>query len=416
MTGQPDQDLRAGGGDNLARRRNAENLARHWDLDPAWLHLNHGSFGACPRAVLAAQSELRARLERDPVGFFIAELEPLWDEARRVLAEFVGAPANDIVFLPNATTAVSTVLRSLDFAPGDEILTTNHEYNACRNALDVVAARSGARVVTARIPFPVAGPAAIVDAVLARVTERTRLLLIDHVTSPTALVLPIEPIVRACAERGIDTLVDGAHGPGMLALSLQALGCAYYTGNLHKWVCAPKGAAFLYVRPERQDRIRPLTISHGANSPRRDRSRFLLEFDWLGTDDPSAQLCVPHAIRFVGGLLPGGWEAVRARNRALAIEARALLAEAWQLEPPCPEAMLGSMAALILETARLPAPLAAAPYQDPLERELAERYRVRVPVIPWPDPPLRLVRISAQLYNDREQYARLAEAVSKISR
>jgi isopenicillin-N epimerase len=255
-----------------------------------------------------------------------------------------------------------------------------------------------------------------VEAVLERITARTRLVLIDHVTSPTALVLPVEPILRVCAERGIDTLIDGAHGPGMLDLSLARLGCAYYTGNLHKWVCAPKGAAFLYVRPDRQDRIRPLTISHGANSPRRDRSRFQLEFDWLGTDDPSAQLCVPHAIRHMGALVPGGWEAVRAHNRALAAEGRALLAEAWKIELPCPAEMLGSMAALILETGRLPAPLEAAPYQDPLERELAERYRIRVPVIPWPDPPMRIVRISAQLYNDREQYSRLAEAVNEIRR
>ena len=392
----------------------AADLARHWDLDPGVLHLNHGSFGACPRPVLAAQSELRARLERDPMGFFITELEPLWDEARCALAEFVGAPAQDVALLSNATSAVSAVLRSLEFSPGDEILTTNHEYNACRNALDMVAGRAGARLVTARIPFPVEGPEAIVAAVLGAVTPRTRLLLIDHVTSPTALVLPIEPIIRACAARGIDTLVDGAHGPGMLDLRVDGLGCAYYAGNLHKWVCAPKGAAFLYVRPDRQACIRPLAISHGANSPRRDRSRFQLEFDWTGTDDPTAQLCIPHAIRWLGSLLPGGWAAVRDRNRALAAEARALLAAALGTPPPCPESMLGSMAALILETGNLPAALAAAPYQDPLEKTLAERYRIRVPVIPWPDPPMRIVRISAQLYNHHAQYGRLAGALREI--
>ncbi len=378
------------------------------------MHLNHGSFGACPRPVLVAQSELRARLERDPVGFFVVELEPLWDEARDALAEFVGAPAQDVVLLSNATSAINTVLRSLPLSPGDEILTTNHEYNACRNALDFVAGRAGARVVVARIPFPVDGPDAIVAAVLAQVTPRTRLLLIDHVTSPTALVLPIEPIIEACAEWGIDTLVDGAHGPGMLDLRVADLGCAYYAGNLHKWVCAPKGAAFLYVRPDRQDRIHPLAISHGANSLRRDRSRFQLEFDWTGTDDPTAQLCVPHALRFLGSLLTGGWPALRARNRALAAEARALLASALGVEPPCPASMLGSMATLILGTDEMPVPLSATPYQDPIERELAERYRIRVPVMAWPDPPLRIVRISAQVYNYHEQYERLAEALREI--
>jgi isopenicillin-N epimerase len=200
----------------------------------------------------------------------------------------------------------------------------------------------------------------------------------------------------------------------MLDLRLDGLGCAYYAGNLHKWVCAPKGAAFLYVRPDRQACIRPLAISHGANSPRRDRSRFQLEFDWTGTDDPTAQLCIPHAIRWLGSLLPGGWAAVRARNRALAAEARALLAGTLGVPLPCPESLLGSMAALILETGRLPAPLAAAPYQDPLERTLAERYHIRVPVMPWPDPPMRIVRISAQLYNHLAQYNRLAEAMREI--
>ena len=389
----------------------AQALHWQWPLDPDILFLNHGSFGACPIPVLQAQLRVLERLERNPVGFLTREFEPQLDEARRALAEFVEAPAEDLVFVPNATTGVNTVLRSLPLDRGDEILVTSHEYNACRNALDFIAGLAGARVVTVSIPFPIAGPELIVSAVLERVTPRTRLLLIDHVTSPTALILPVEPLVRELNARGIDTLVDGAHGPGMLPLQLQALGAANYTGNCHKWLCAPKGAGFLYARPDRQVGLRPLVISHGANATRRDRSRFRLEFDWTGTQDPAPYLCVPVAIRVLGSLLPGGWNALRARNHALAVEGRRILCEALGIAPPCPEEMLGSMAALPLETGEAAAPADGVPVDDPLERALFDRYRIVVPVFRWPDPPARIVRISAQAYNRAEQYDRLARAL-----
>ncbi len=384
--------------------------AKHWGLDPNVLHLNHGSFGACPREVLASQQELRDELERDPTGFLVHRHESLTDRARAALGAFLGAPADDLVFVPNATTGVNAVLRSLPLSPGDELLATNHEYNACRNVLEHVAARRAAKVVIAGLPFPVRHHQELIDAVLERISPRTRLVLIDHVTSPSALILPIEPIVRQCAERGIWTLIDGAHGPGMLPLDVAALGCSFYTGNLHKWVCAPKGAAFLYARPQVQAHLRPLTISHGANSPRTDRSRFQIEFGWTGTHDPTPYLVVPEALRVMEAMAPGGWPEVRARNHELVLQARDLLTAAWDLAPTCPDAMQGSMAALVLERDVLPDPPTKDSYQDPLERVLSERYAIRVPVIPWPDPPMRLLRISAQLYNRLEDYQRLADA------
>jgi isopenicillin-N epimerase len=387
-------------------------IRKLWSLEHGIDFLNHGSFGACPRPVRDYQVRVRERLERQPVRFFIEECEPLMDEARSVLADFLGAQPADLVFLPNATAGVNTVLRSLALRRGDELIVTDHAYNACRNALDYVAARSKTPVRPVSVPFPLRGPKDVVAPIMNAVTARTRLALLDHVTSPTALVWPIGELVRELDRRGVDTLVDGAHAPGMLPLDLDRLGAAYYTGNCHKWICAPKGSGFLHVRRDRQDGLRPLAISHGANSPRRDRSLFLLEFGWTGTSDPSPYLCVPEAIRVMGGLLSGGWPAVMRRNRALALEGRTILCQALALEPPCPEDMVGSMAAVPLP--RLRPRGAMRPGLDPLQVRLWRKFRIEVPVIPWPEPPERLLRISAQVYNSKDQFERLAKALTNL--
>jgi isopenicillin-N epimerase len=345
--------------------------------------------------VLEQQGQLREELEREPVDFLVRRLPDLWDAARARLAGFLGADPQGLVALANATTAVNTVLRSLVLEPGDELLLTDHAYPASRNALERVAAGSRARVVVARVPFPCDSPGVVTEAVLAGVTPRTRLAMIDHVTSPTGMVLPVGEIVRALDARGVDALVDGAHAPGMLPLALDHLASAYYAGNCHKWLCAPKGAGFLHVRADRRDGVRPLVTSHGATERRAGRSPFHDEFDWMGTDDPTPFLCVPAAIEFLGSLLPGGWPEVYERNRRLALEGRAILASALGLGPPCPDEMIGSLAALPLPDGI-----------DPLQAALREQ-GIEVPVIAWPQRPKRLIRISAQLYNDRSQYVRL---------
>lgn len=348
-------------------------------------------------------------MEREPVLFVHRDLEGLLDHARIALADFLGADADDIAFVTNATSGVNTVLRSLRFAPGDELLTTDHEYNACRNALDLAAATWGARVVTARVPFPLRDPAQVVEALTAAATPRTKLVLVDHVTSPTGMVLPVERIVAAFAERGIDVLVDGAHAPGMLPLELRRLGAAYYTGNCHKWLCTPKGSAFLHVRRDRQAAIRPLAISHGANSTRTDRSRFRLEFDFCGTCDASPWLAIPAALAFLGRLLPGGIPALMAHNRALALRARDLLCSALGSAPPCPDSMIGSLASIVLD------PLALDPVGplglDQLQVRLWDQWRIEIPVMRWASPRLRMLRVSPQAYNTIEQYEYLARAV-----
>jgi len=393
---------------------------RHlWPLDPNVDFLNHGSFGATPTPVLQAQAAIRQRMEAEPVAFFARDLEELTDGARAALGAFVGADPDDLAFVDNATTGVNAVLRWLPLAAGDELLTTDHEYNACRNAMDAVAASVGARVLTVAIPFPTPGPEDVLERVLAAVTPRTRLAVLDHVTSATALVLPIDELVAELAARGVDTLVDGAHAPGMLGVNLDDLGAAYYAGNLHKWVCAPKGAAFLHVRRDRQAGFHPLVVSHGANSERTDRSRFRLEADWTGTRDPSAWLAVPTAIDLIGGLLPGEWPAVRARNRDLALRARDLLCAALAIPPPAPDAMLGCMASVPLPEEPAAGRVQGVDlYGDPVHDALLER-GIQVMVTPWPQRPdggawRRLIRVSAALHNDLDQFARLAAALPEV--
>ncbi|UBF26446.1 aminotransferase class V-fold PLP-dependent enzyme [Kovacikia minuta CCNUW1] len=388
-------------GDETGHFSHSSAFSRFWLLDPEITFLNHGSFGACPQPVLEAQQRLRERMERQPLQFLDRDIEALLDAARDELAIFVGADSEDLVFVPNATTGVNTVLRSLRFAPGDELLTTNQEYNACRNALNYVAEREGLRVVVAEVPFPIESPQQVIEAVTARISAKTRLALLDHVVSQTGLVFPIAQLIQVLAQRGIETLVDGAHAPGMVPLDLRALGATYYTANGHKWLCSPKGAAFLYVQRDRQPDIHPLTISHGANAPRYDRSRFQLEFGWTGTDDPTAYLCVPEAIRFMESLLPGGWPELMATNRALALSARQSLCQALNLSPPSPEPMVGALAVVSLPD--------GSPQQ--LQKALLERYQIEVPIVPFPGTTSRQVRVSAQLYNHPEQYEYLAEAL-----
>jgi isopenicillin-N epimerase len=375
-----------------------------WLLDPEVTYLNHGSFGSCPQPVLDVQGDFRRRVEREPVRFFERMLEELLDETRVSVGAFLGADPEDLAFVANATTGVNTVLQSLPLGRADELLVTDHAYNACRNALDHCAERAGARVVVVRVPFPVRDPDEIIDGVLAMVTPRTRLALIDHVSSPTALVFPVERLVRELEVRGVETLIDGAHAPGMIPLNLRAMGATYYTANFHKWCCAPKGAGVLYVRRDRQKTIRPLVISHGANSPRTDRSRFLLEFDWTGTRDMSAVLAIPYALRYLDGLVPGGFAALMPMNHALAIEARRILADRLGIDVPCPDDMVGSMATLEL-------PSSEAISAMSLHTTLQDRWRIEVPVFAWPAAPRRFVRVSAQIYNHRAQYERLADAL-----
>jgi isopenicillin-N epimerase len=390
----------------------ASPFADRFVLDPSIHYLNHGSFGACPRDILEAQSALRAELERRPAEFMVKRLPGMLAEVRAELGRFAGADPEGFVFVRNATNAVNAVARSWDLRPGDEILTTSHSYGACRKALEFIAPRRGARLVVASLPFPIGGPDAIADAVLAAVTPRTRLAMLDHVTSPTAIVFPLERLVPALRERGVESIVDGAHALGMLPLALDRLGAAAYTANAHKWLCAPKGAAILHVREDLRRRIRPLAISHGYEGGAGDTDgagtvRFREEWDWTGTDDPTPWLTIPACLRWLGELLPGGWPALVERNHALAVRGRSILLDAFRAAEPCPEAMLGSTASVPLPEGAPESPVARL---GPEALTIWARERGVEPVFfPSPvDPGGKLVRISAQVYNHEEQYRVLA--------
>lgn len=376
-----------------------------WSLSADIHHLNHGSFGAVPIPVQAAQTRWKERWEEATTRFISVEYQPALDEARRAVAGFVGASEEGLAFIRNTTTGIAGVVRSIEtwFNPGDEILTTTQAYNAVRQTLEFTAGRTGARVVAVEIPLQISGPGEVTSRILDAVTDRTRVAVIDHISSPTGQVFPIGEIVSNL-EPAVPVIVDGAHAPGQVPLSIDALGASWYAGNLHKWVCAPRGAGFLVTRSDRIDETYPVVISHGWSAPPGPQ-RYRALFDWLGTDDPSACLSAPDAIRVVASLEPDGWEGVMARNHNLVMAAREVLCDALGVEPPYPESMVGSMAAIPLPD-RSGEP--SADFISPMSMELLSA-GFEVPVSFWPAWPTQVARISAHHYNTLDEYRRLAD-------
>jgi isopenicillin-N epimerase len=367
-----------------------------WALDPDIAYLNHGGFGATPVSVLADQQAWRQALERNPTDFLTRQLPDLLAGVRAELAGFLAAPADALVFVDNATAGTQTVIAQTRLAPGDELLTTDHCYPAVLAQLRRAADTSGAALRIAPVPLPAAGApaltrAGVTEAVLSQLTERTRLLVIDHVASCSGLVFPVADIAAGCHRAGVPVLVDGAHATGMLPLDLGTLGADYWVGNLHKWVCAPKAAAVLYAAPRWRAELRPLIASHGMFDG----------FDWTGTRDPSALLAVPSALSFFAKL---GWPEVRRHNDDLARRGAELAAAQLGTEPPA----AGPGLAAGMRLVPLPAPLDEAGARD-LERRLLTGHGVVAPVTyhgGW-----RWLRVSAQLYNTIDDFERLAKAL-----
>src|SRR5215813_1560174 len=339
-----------------AEIRYGRNLRRLFRLDEAATFLNHGSFGLTPLSVLAAQEALRAEMERQPVQFLgRTNLQPRLRAAAAQLAAFMGAAGEDLVFVDNATTGVNAVLRSFSLKTGDEVLINDHTYPAVRNAVRFVCERAGARIVEARLPFPPESPDAVVAAVTAALTDRTRLAVFDLISSASAIVMPAAALARACRDAGARVVIDAAHGPGMVDLDLPGLGADWVSGNAHKWLFAPKGCALLWAAKAAQQDLHPTVISHGFEQG------FTNEFDWTGTRDPTAWLSVPAALGFYRSMGDG---ALRARNHALALAAADLLVRRWGTEVGAPAGMLGSMAVVRLPGRHPATPAAAQEVHD----------------------------------------------------
>ena len=384
-------------------------IAKHWTFDHSRVFLNHGSFGACPDFVIAEQRKWQNLMEQEPVRFFEELMPDLLLKSREALGSFLSCSADDLAFVSNATSGVNTILRSLNFEEGDEILVPNHAYQACRNTIDFVASRWGAKVVEVAIPFPIDGPQVVIDLMKAACSERTKLVMIDTVTSPTGLRMPFEELTAFFESQGVEVLLDAAHGIGMIPLNLDELGASYVTSNCHKWLCAPKGSAFLYVRHDKQSKIQPLTISHGHTFPLGDTTRFRHEFDWTGTQDISGWCALPAVIEGMAELVDGGWDAIMQHNHNLAIQGRDLLCQRLGIQQPCPNEMIACISTIKLPGEIPPKEKLHEP--DPLHHILSEKYNIQVPVWSWPNPEGRYLRISAQLYNSIEQYELLAEAL-----
>lgn len=366
--------------------------------------LNHGSFGACPRAVFAEYQRWQLELERQPVEFLARRVRGLMRDAREALGRYVGADAEDLVFVPNATTAVNIVARSLPLRTGDEVVVTDHEYGAVDRTWRFVCAESGATLVRAAIAVPVRTAGEIVESVWSAVTPRTRAICLSHITSPTALILPVGEIVRRAREAGIISIVDGAHAPGQIPVDLRALGADFYTANCNKWLCAPKGSGFLYARRERQAQLRPLVVSWGTESSETvTPSAFINELEYQGTRDPAPFLAVPAAIAFQRA---HDWDAVRETAHALAARARESLTALTGLSPLSPDD-----GAWFAQMVSVPLPVA-----DPLavQRRLREEFGIEVVVTRWHED--ALLRVSVQAYNTVEDIGRLVTAVEAVLR
>jgi len=381
-------------------------MLEQWCLDPRVTYLNHGTVGATPRRVLGAQQALREEMERQPSQFMLRELAghvgltppapTRMRAAATVVAGFVGSRGEDIAFVDNATTGANAVLRSFEFQAGDEILVTDHGYGAVTCAAQYVARQRGCTVRVVELPYPVPAPGAIVAAIEAAIGPRTRMAIVDHVSSGSAVVLPIAEVAALCRSRGVALLVDGAHAPGALGLDIPSIGADWYTGNLHKWAWAPRSCGLLWAAPGRQAGLHPTVISWGLDQG------FTTEFDWVGTRDPSSWLAAPEAIAMLGDL---GALAVRDYDHSLAIEAVHRLRDSIGAEVMAPDAMIGTMATVVL-----PARFGATTEDASRLRDLLlMRDGIEVEIHAWKE---RVrVRVSAQVYNETADIDRLVLAL-----
>jgi len=367
-------------------------------LDKGITYMNHGSFGARPKEVFEAQIALKKEFERSPIQFLDREGKERVQHARIIISQFLGCSEKNLGFIENATTGVGCVIQSLNLPVGSELVSTNHVYNGVRQLLAAASERNDWTYREIEVQTPVHSPQQILDTVIDGFSDKTKLLVIDHVASITGVVFPVKELVLACKERGIAILVDGAHAPGMLDLNINQLSPDWYVGNLHKWVCGPPGAGFLWVNDAHLENIHPMTISHFY------KQGFINEFDWQGTRDITSILCAAIAVQWGEKI---GWTHIRNHNHSLAVSMQSKLIDAWKGESLSPSngSMIGSMA-----TVQLPIgfPLVEKTV-DAMQKWLYDQYQIEVPIMLWQD--RTVVRISAQLYTELDDINRLINAV-----
>lgn len=390
---------------SLQKQKRKRLLKTDFLLDPDVIFLNHGSFGATPKPVFADYQAWQLKLERQPVKFIQEMLWPLLADARQKLGDFVGAKANDLVFIPNATFGLNVVARSLTFTPEDEVLTTNHEYGACDNVWQFLSLKQGFCIVRQPIEVPVTTPEAMVTQLWQGVTPRTRIIFLSHISSSTSLCFPVAEICRRARAAGILTIIDGAHVPGQMPLDLQTIDPDFYFGNLHKWLCSPKGSAFLYARADQQSKIEPLVVGWGWGPERTLSygSDFLDYNQWLGTNDVSAYLAVPAAIRFQ---MENHWTAVRHSCHALLTEAIHKICALTGLPSIYPDGVTG----FYHQMATVPLPQLVN--SEAFKEALLQKFNVEVPIVTWNG--RHTIRISVQAYNRPTDIDILLEALKTL--
>lgn len=374
-------------------------VAAQWSISPGVTYLNHGSFGPSPRTVTDVRFKLQRQLESNPMEFLLRQLPEMLDGARTKLAEFIGADADDLALVDNATMGMNIVAATVKLKPGDEVLCNDHEYGAVLRLWERACQRARAKLVVQKIPLPIGPREETAGALLQQASDHTRLIVFSHVTSPTAVIFPAEEICRRARKLGIAVCIDGPHALAMLPLNLESLDCDFYTASCHKWLSAPFGSGFLYVHPRWQREVRPVLVSWGLPWPGEAPS-WRDEFHWQGTRDPTSWLSVPAAIDF---LQEAGLQDFRRRSHDLVRYARERISEFTGLPPLTPDdpSAYGSMAALPLSPGEA----------EPLQRKLWEQHRIEIPLIDWNG--RRLIRVSCHLYNSTSDIDRLVDALRK---
>lgn len=368
-------------------------------LDENVVYLNHGSYGACPKSVFEEYQSWQNQFELQPVDFVENQLPGLLAKSRTTLSEFLNVNANDMVLIPNPTTAMNEIVRSLDLSPGDEILTTNHEYGAIENTWKFITKKTGAIYKPVNIPLPIISKDNIVEIITSNITDRTKVIFLSHITSPTALIFPVKQICDFARKKGIISIIDGAHAPGQIALDISVIDPDIYIGTCHKWLCAPKGSSFMYVKKALQESIDPLVVGWGWRDESSELTQFINNHEWWGTQDLSAYLSIPKAVELSNST---EWNNTISHNRELLLKIRDRINRITGESLICPDEMIGKMAAVIL------------PHIDPFKfkTSLIEEYKIEIPVYKWCN--YNILRVSMQVYNHQRDLDCLASALNKL--